>query len=174
MFFLFVFLLLLLILLKLAQWNQFKKPETNMSRGQRDKDWEIACMLFSFWHENEWKLEKQQQIYIWVFPFLFQGLPHWLSNKQSTFNEGHKGSIPGSGRSPGGGHGSPLQHSCLENEFMDRGVCPAIVQGVAKSWTLLKQLTEHWCASYPHWSRSTLVLNFLLNTWGWRDSLSVS
>ena len=30
------------------------------------------------------------------------------------------GSIPGSGRSPGGGHGHPLQYSCLEN-FMDRG-----------------------------------------------------
>ena len=31
------------------------------------------------------------------------------------------GSIPGSGRSPGGGHGNPLQYSCLENP-MDRGV----------------------------------------------------
>ena len=33
---------------------------------------------------------------------------------------GHAGSIPGSGRSPGGGHDNPLQHSCLENP-MDRG-----------------------------------------------------
>ena len=32
----------------------------------------------------------------------------------------HTGSIPGSGRSPGGGHGNPLQYSCLENP-MDRG-----------------------------------------------------
>ena len=31
-------------------------------------------------------------------------------------------SIPGSGRSPGGGHGNPLQYSCLENS-MDRGAC---------------------------------------------------
>ena len=31
-----------------------------------------------------------------------------------------EGSIPGLGRSPGGGHGNPLQHSCLENS-MDRG-----------------------------------------------------
>ena len=38
-------------------------------------------------------------------------------------------SIPGSGRSPGGGHGKPLQYSRLEN-FMDRG---ATVHGVAKS-----------------------------------------
>ena len=36
-------------------------------------------------------------------------------------------SIPGSGRSPGGGHGNPLQYSCLENP-MDRGAWWATVQ----------------------------------------------
>ena len=49
------------------------------------------------------------------------------------------GSIPGSGRSPGGGHGNPLQSSCLEN-FMDRGALRATVHGVAKSWTQLRDL----------------------------------
>ena len=44
------------------------------------------------------------------------------------------GLIPGSGRSPGGGHGNPLQYFCLENP-MDRGACWATVHGVAKSWT---------------------------------------
>ena len=44
------------------------------------------------------------------------------------------GSIPGSGRSPGGGHGDPLQYSCLENP-MDRGAWWATVYGMAKSWT---------------------------------------
>ena len=39
---------------------------------------------------------------------------------------------PGLGRSPGGGHGDPLQYSCLENP-MDRGAWRAIVHGVAKS-----------------------------------------
>ena len=42
------------------------------------------------------------------------------------------GSIPGSGRSPGGGHGNPLQYSSLENP-MDRGVWKAIFHRVAKS-----------------------------------------
>ena len=42
------------------------------------------------------------------------------------------GLIPGLGRSPGGGHGNPLQCSCLENP-MDRGAWQAIVHGVAKS-----------------------------------------
>ena len=43
------------------------------------------------------------------------------------------GSIPGSGRSPGGGQGSPLHYSCLENP-MDRGAWWATVHAVAKSW----------------------------------------
>ena len=47
------------------------------------------------------------------------------------------GSIPGSGRSPGGGHDNPLQYSCLESP-MDRGAWWAMVQRVAKSWTRLK------------------------------------
>ena len=42
------------------------------------------------------------------------------------------GSIPALGRSPGGGHGTPLQYSCLENP-MDRGAWWATVNGVAKS-----------------------------------------
>ena len=46
-------------------------------------------------------------------------------------------SIPGSGRSPRGGHGSPLQYSCLENP-MDRGTWRTTVHSIAKSQTLLK------------------------------------
>ena len=45
---------------------------------------------------------------------------------------GVTGSIPGSGGSPGGGHGNPLQDSCLENP-MDRGTLWASVHRVAKS-----------------------------------------
>ena len=52
------------------------------------------------------------------------------------------GSIPGSGRSPGGGHGNSLQDSCLENPT-DRGAWRATVHRVAKSWTQLKRLSTH-------------------------------
>ena len=68
------------------------------------------------------------------------GLPWWLSGKESACNAGDAGdtgSIPGLGRSPGGEHGSTLQHSCLENP-MDRGACWATVHGVTKSQTQLK------------------------------------
>ena len=44
----------------------------------------------------------------------------------------YMGSIPGLGRSPGGGHGNPLQYSCLEN-LMDRGAWRAIVRSVSEA-----------------------------------------
>ena len=52
------------------------------------------------------------------------------------------GSIVGSGTFPGGGHGNPLQYSCLENS-MDRGAWWATVHGVTKSWTQLNWLSMH-------------------------------
>ena len=51
------------------------------------------------------------------------------------------GLTPGSGRSPGGGNGNPLQYSCLENP-MDRGAWKATVYGVAKSWSWLSDWTR--------------------------------
>ena len=46
------------------------------------------------------------------------------------------------GRFPGGGHGNPLQYSCLQNP-MDRGAWRATVHRVTKSWTWLKLLSTH-------------------------------
>ena len=48
---------------------------------------------------------------------------------------GDMGLIPGLGRSPGGGHGNPLQYSCLENP-MDRGAWRGIVYRVAELHTI--------------------------------------
>ena len=52
------------------------------------------------------------------------------------------GSIPKPGRSPEGGHGNPLQYSCLENA-MDRGASRVAVHRAAKSQTQLRQLSMH-------------------------------
>ena len=49
-----------------------------------------------------------------------QRFPGSLEGKVSTCNAGDPGSIPGLGRSPGGGQGNPLQYTCLE-KLMDRG-----------------------------------------------------
>ena len=54
--------------------------------------------------------------------------------KNLPANPGDMDSIPGLGSSPGGGHGSPLQYSCLENP-MGRGAWRAMVLRVAESWT---------------------------------------
>ena len=59
--------------------------------------------------------------------------PGGSDGKASTCNARDLGSIPGSGRSPGEGNGTPLQYSCLQNP-MDKEAC-RIVQEVAKSQT---------------------------------------
>ena len=64
---------------------------------------------------------------------VYMGLPQCLS-KKSACNTGDKSSILGVGRSPGGGHGYPLQYSCLENP-MDRGAWRATIHRVAESDT---------------------------------------
>ena len=60
--------------------------------------------------------------------------PGGSDGKESACTEGHPGSIPGLGRSPGEGNSQPLQYSCLENPI-DRGAWGATVRGVAKSRT---------------------------------------
>ena len=61
------------------------------------------------------------------------GFPGGSDGKESACNTEGLGSIPGLVRSPGGGHGNPLQYSCLEHP-MDTGAWQATVHGVAKSW----------------------------------------
>ena len=72
----------------------------------------------------------------WDYPHLDHSrrgcmLPKWFSGKESACNAGDAGSIPGLGRSPGGGDGNPFQYSCLGNTT-DRGAWQ-----VAKSHTRL-------------------------------------
>ena len=49
---------------------------------------------------------------------LEEGFPGGSDGKQSACNAGDLGSVPGSGRSPGGGNGNPLQYSCLGNSII--------------------------------------------------------
>ena len=77
-----------------------------------------------------------------IFHYFFRFFPHFRSlqsilllggsvGKESACSAGDLGSIPGSGRSPGGGSGNPVQYSCLGNP-MDRGAWWATSHGVAR------------------------------------------
>ena len=82
--------------------------------------------------------------------------------KKTSANAGnirYMGLIPGLGRSPGGGHGNPLQYSCLENP-MDRGVWWATVYRVTKSQIWLKWLSTH--GPIIVWNRALLRPNRVL------------
>ena len=85
--------------------------------------------------EGKWSLNK-------LTPITFLG----SDNKEFTCEAGDVGSIPGCRRSPGRGHGNPLQYFCLENP-MDRGAWRAIVHGVAESDTWLSDFHFHFSRS---------------------------
>ena len=65
-------------------------------------------------------------------PSISRGFSGGSDGKKFTCNAGNLGLIPGMGRFPGGGHGNPLQYTCLENP-MDRRVWQVTVHGVTKS-----------------------------------------
>ena len=103
------------------------------SVGLKAKFGLTACFLNLFIFN--WRIIALQQSADW-------GFPSGSGVKSLLVNAGSVGSIPGSGRSPGGGHGNSLQDSCLENPT-DRGAWRATVHRVAKSWTQLKRLSTH-------------------------------
>ena len=72
-------------------------------------------------------LEKEMATYSSIL-----GFPGGSVGKESAHNAGDLGSIPGWGRSLGGGYGNILQYSCLENS-MDRGAWWATVYGVVEN-----------------------------------------
>ena len=85
-----------------------------------------------------WKRSKS--LYVYHLPTGFRG-GSMVKNLPAVC------SIPGWGRSPGGGHGNLLQDSCLENPT-DRGAFCAIIYGVTKSRTRLS--TEHTHTAFMH------------------------
>ena len=68
------------------------------------------------------------RISVLLLVIISNGLPCWLSGKESACSAGDTGLIPGSGRSPGEGNGKPFQYSFLEDPI-DRGAWQATVHG---------------------------------------------
>ena len=97
----------------------------------------------------------QGQVRPWIYFFIVLTVRIWMGVRQNMASQvalvvktppaggiRDMGWIPRLGTSPGGGHGNPLQYSCLEN-YMDRGTWWATVHRVTKSQTWLKQLNMH-------------------------------
>ena len=90
-----------------------------------------------------------------IADIFIEGLPWWLKWYRICLQHRRPGLIPGSERSPGGRHGNPLQHPCLDNP-MDRGAWRAAVHGV-----IVLDMTEWRTLSYIHWKKSYILL------WNW-------
>ena len=77
-----------------------------------------------------------------IYIYIYIDFPSGSDGKESAYNAGDLGSIPGLGRSLGKGHGNPLQYSCLVNS-MERGSWWATGHGVTKSRTWLSMWHKH-------------------------------
>ena len=117
---------------------------------------------------------KVNQLYVYIYPFFFSCLPiqfgsfpGGLDGKASAYNAEDLGSIPGLGKSPGEGNGTPLQYSCLENP-MDGAAWQATVHDVAKSWTRLSDFT--FTFTFPFRSPQWIEQSFLCYIVGFHQS----
>ena len=127
----------------------------------------ITLLLCSYFHQRDFTYSMKFQVayfglsYSWVrkIPWrrdrlplpVFLGFPCGSAGKESAYNVGDLGSVPGLGRSPGVGNGKPLQDSCLENSI-DRRNWQATVPRVINShvwlfvtpWTIASRLLCLW------------------------------
>ena len=89
-------------------------------------------------------MEKNLKMNIYVFICIHWDFPHSSDGKESACNAEDQDSIPGLGRSSGGGHGNPFQSSCLENPH-DKGAWQFTVHGVTKTEQLSTYITKLLC-----------------------------
>ena len=92
---------------------------------------------------QEEKMATCSSILAWEYPMdrgIWLAIVHSSVGKESACSAGDPGLIPGLGRSPREGNGTPLQYSCLENP-MDRGAWQPTAHGVTKSWARLSDFT---------------------------------
>ena len=137
------------------EWQQCLRTGENLQRGTRKLFWVInifAIFTVVIVSQVYTYVGTCQIVHCTFVEFTLAIKPHEalkaasqvvLVVKNPPVNGGDiwvMGSIPGSGRSPVGGHGNPFQFSFLDNP-MDRGAWQAIVHRVAKSWTWLRWLS---------------------------------
>ena len=92
------------------------------------------------------------------------GLPRGSDGKESTCNAWDQGSTPGSGRSPGGGHGNILQYSCLENPHGQRSLA-GYSPWAAKSQIQPSDKAQHSTWIIKHYS--LICFKISVKLWSW-------
>ena len=145
-------------ILSLKHWPSFwKKNDSWIGLIKSHYDMISAAVFglpFSF---SPWTLHSPEICPSWLkyillpSPLSLLGLPWCPCGKESACNAGDardEGSIPGSGRSPGGGEGNPLQYYCLENS-LDREVWWNTVHRVTKSRIQLSTYTHTHTHTHP-------------------------
>ena len=121
--------------------DSFGPTNIKVWHGLRNLSW-INCCFLSFLIYAGLNVVREKFIYFsWTYFRLGLYFPCSSVFKESAYNVGDLGSIPGSGRSPGEGNGNSVQYCCLESP-MDRGAWWAAVYGVAQSRTRLKRLSS--------------------------------
>ena len=103
--------------------------------------WLSVWVWESLKKENGEERKKSRRVLWSIKDQLEVSFPGGWAVKESACNIVDLGSMAGLGRSPGGGHDNPLQHSCLENP-VDRGAWQVAVHRVTESWTRLKKLSS--------------------------------
>ena len=111
-------------------------------------------------------------LWVWSKVWWYMGFSDGSVVKNPPANAGDSGSIPGSGRSLGGGHGTPFQYSCPEN-FMVIGAWQVTIHGVSVSQTRLSDRAHTWwyihviivsCRELSLPSKSSLLSLFIFLT----------
>ena len=149
----------MLILSTKEQLHSSVKKTVYMSRSLK--------LAFYIWKNSQWEkrtvLQKTMRkknysswvtsvtVYMCVCVLGFPGGSMVKNLPASAGDTRDMGSVPGSGRTPGGGHCNPLQYPCLENP-MNRWMWWAAVHWVTKSWMWLKRLSMHAHVFVTVWS----------------------
>ena len=145
--------------------------------------------LWAWWVSLVWELSRAPTVSVlltiwlccWAFSSCYMdwlGFPGGSDNKEPACSEGDLGSVCGLGRSPRGGHGNPLQHSCLENPPGQRSLVGYSPQGckeldmtewlsTTRGWITWKSLSSslavEWEAAwYPGEVPQSLCAVFLI------------
>ena len=117
---------------------------------------------------NIYPMYLSYMVYILLNYSIYVGFPGGPDGKEFTCNVGDLGSIPGLGRSPGGGYSNPLHYSYLKNP-MDRGAWEAVGHGGHKESDMSERLsTAHVALVFGYMNHRPLNSKIL---WNWTDTL---